>query len=92
MTQGVAPRCATSDAGGRALRRGAAADLVAGVAPAPAADVAGLGPPNATPSGPVGPVDWVHPVNVLTGQAQSLTCGPRRKNIKKEKKKKMFYQ
>ena len=61
-----------------------------GVAPAPAADVAGLAPPSATASGPVGPVDWVHPVNVLTGQAQPLTCGPRRKN-KKRKKRKMFY-
>ena len=54
-----------------------------GVAPAPAADVAGLGPPPVPlPVGPVGPVDWV---NVLTGQAQPLTCGPRRKKKKKEK-------
>ena len=53
--------------------------MVAGVAPAPAADVAGLGPPPVSlPVGPVGPVDWVNPVNVLTGQAQPLTCGPRR--------------
>ena len=35
-----------------------------GVAPAPAADVAGLGPPPVPlPVGPVGPVDWVDPVN-----------------------------
>ena len=61
-----------------------------GVAPAPATDVAGLGPPSATASGPVGPVDWVHPVNVLTGQAQPLTCGPRRKIKKKEEKKNVF--
>ena len=46
-------------------------------------------PPSATASGPEGPVDWVHPVNVLTGQAQPLTCGPRRK-IKKKEKRKMF--
>ena len=37
------------------------------------------GHPSATTSGPVGPVDWVNPVNMLTGQAQPLTCGPRRK-------------
>ena len=48
-------------------------------------------PPSATASGPVGPVDWVHPVNVLTGQAQPLTCGPRRKK-KEKKKRKMFYK
>ena len=34
-------------------------------------------------------VDWVNPVNVLTGQAQPLTCGPRRK-IEKKEKRKMF--
>ena len=35
----------------------------------PASDVADLGPPpGSLPAGPTGPVDWVDPVNVLTGQ------------------------
>ena len=62
--------------------------MVAGVVPALAADVAGLAPPPVPlPVGPVGPVDWVNPVNVLTGQAQPLTCGPAAKLKKKKKKK-----
>ena len=55
---------------------------LAGVAPAAVLTCRRRGWPGATPVPlPVGPVDWV---NVLTGQAQSLTCGPRRKNKEKE--------
>ena len=70
----------------------AAVRLVAGVAPAPAADVAGLGPPQChcqwAPWAPLtgltqSTADWAGPVTDMRAPPQKY---------KKEKKKKMFYK